>query len=194
MRIIQSFAPGIALLSAIILVASFFVTSDANAQRRRVFVGGGREARVSPHAYYPLLIGGRRYFYSGGYFYRRGRWGYTVIPAPIGARIRVLPIGFLSFRIGTIPYYYYGGAYYEYIPDQNVYAVVQKPSAAPPTASTDNEDKAVLTDGTTLSGIFEGAGADSVQFQVDGQVRSIPITKITSINFAPSSFDTTAHK
>jgi hypothetical protein len=196
MRTIQSYVRGIAFLSAIILLATLFVTSDASAQRRRVFVGGRGGVYASPQRYYPVYVSGHRYFYSGGYFYRGGRWGYAMIPAPIGARIRVLPYGFLTFNIGAVPYYYYGGVYYEYIPDQNVYVVVQKPSSAPAaaTTATDNEDKAVLTDGTTLSGVFEGAGADSVQFRVNGQVRSIAITQITSINFAPSSFDTTGHK
>lgn len=195
MKTVQAFVRGIAFLSAIILLASLFITSDASAQRRRVYVGGRGGAYASPRGNYPIVAGGHRYFYSSGYFYRGGRWGYAMIPAPIGARIRVLPFGFLSFTIGTVPYYYYGGVYYQYIPDQNVYEVVQKPSgAAAASTSTDNEDKAVLTDGTTMSGVFVGASEDSVQFKVNGEVRSIPVTKITSINFAPSAFDTTGHK
>ena len=121
-----------------------------------------------------------------------------MVPAPIGARVRVLPFGFATFNIGLVPYYYFGGVYYRYIPDEDVYVVVQKPGEAPAaTAATtpaDNNDKVVLTDGTTLSGVFVGAGEDSVQFQVNGEIRSIPVTKITAINFAPSSFDTTTHK
>ncbi len=119
-----------------------------------------------------------------------------MIPAPIGARVGVLPYGFVAFSVGAVPYYYYGGVYYQYIPDDNVYEVVQKPNNVPAASSTstDNEDKAVLTDGTTLSGVFEGASEDSVQFRVNGTVRSIAITKVTSINFAPSAFDTTGQK
>jgi len=193
MKTVQAHSFGIVAILAAVLLSTFFVTSEASAQRRRIYVGRS-VARVSPRAYYPVYVGGRRFFYNGGFFYRGGRWGYTMIPAPIGARIRVLPFGFISFSIGAVPYYYYGGAYYQYIPDQNVYVVVQKPSSGPSSVSTDNEDKAVLTDGTTLSGVFESASADSVQFRVNGKLRSIPITQITSINFAPSSFDTTGHK
>lgn len=116
-----------------------------------------------------------------------------MVPAPIGARIRVLPVGFVSFRIGPLAYCYCDGAYYQFIPDENVYVVVQKPSGAPANPDT-TLDTAVLTDGTTLSGVFVGASADSVQFQVNGEVRSIPITEISSITFAPSTFNNNGQK
>ncbi len=196
MRTIRAYTYGIAVISATILFTSLFIAPEASAQRR----GGGGErnrgARVTqfPRAYSPVIVGGHRYFYRDGFFYRGGGRGYMMIPAPIGARIRGLPFGFLSFSIGALPYYYYGGVYYQYLPDQSCYVVVQKPSGAPQSTASDNEDKAALTDGTTLSGVFEGASGDSIQFRVNGQSRSIPITKITSINFAPSTFDTTAHK
>ncbi len=183
-------------LSTIVLFFSLIIPPSANAQRKRVYVER-RNPVIATHPvrpYYPVYSSGRRYFYRDGYFYRGGRWGYAVIPAPLGARIRVLPFGFLSFTIGSVPYYYYGGAYYQYVPDQSLYVVVQKPSGAPSTTATDNEDKAVLTDGTTMSGVFKGASEDSVQFEVNGQLKSVPITSITSINFAPSAFDTSAHK
>jgi Family of unknown function (DUF6515) len=193
----QSFSLHIAILSAIIL-SSLSITTAANAQRRRAYVERGRPGHIMvlPPHHYPVVVHGRRYFYGGGFFYRPGRWGYVAIPAPLGARIRVLPFGYMGFRIGPVPYYYFGGVYYRYIPDENVYVVVEKPSGAPAatTSSNDNNDKAVLTDGTTLSGVFIGATQDSVQFQVNGEVQNIPITKITSIDFAPSAFDTTGHR
>lgn len=196
MKTIQASSHGIAVISAVILLTSLFIPPGASAQRRGGGFGRSRGTHAAefPRAYNPVIAGGHRYFYRDGFFYRGGRRGYMMIPAPIGARIRVLPFGFLNFSIGSIPYYYYGGVYYQYIPDQSCYVVVPKPSGAPASTSSDNEDKAALTDGTTLSGVFEGASADSIQFRVNGQSRSIPITKITSINFAPSSFDTTAHK
>ena len=193
----QSFSLHVVILSAILL-SSLSITSNANAQRRRVYGERGRSGHIMvlPPHHYPVVVHGRRYFYGGGFFYRPGRWGYVSIPAPLGARIRVLPYGYMGFRIGPVPYYYFGGVYYRHIPEENVYVVVEKPSGAPaaPTTSNDNSDKAVLTDGTTLSGVFIGASQDSVQFQVNGEVQSIPITKITSIDFAPSEFDTTGHR
>lgn len=197
MKTNRSYARVVAAMSAIILISSFIIPSTATAQRRRMYIERRNPAVVThpTRTYYPVYVGGHRYFYSNGYFYSSGRSGYATVPAPLGARIRVLPYGFLSFNIGRVPYYYYGGVYYEFIPDQNVYVVVQKPSGVTSTATaTDNEDKAVLTDGTTMSGVFRGATEDSVQFEVNGQLKSVPVTKITSIDFAPSDFDTTAHK
>jgi hypothetical protein len=194
----NQFITRMSVLAAVVSVLSLSFLSNADAQRRRVYVGRawpGRTA-VLPGNHYAVMVHGQRYFYSDGYFYRPYRRGYMLTPAPLGARINVLPFGFLTLRVGTIPYYYFGGVYYQYIPDENVYVVVQKPSGASPTttAVSDNNDRAILTDGTTLSGVFMGASEDSVQFQVSGEVRSIPVTKITSINFAPSAFDTSGHK
>jgi len=186
------------MVSTIMLLSSLMVASNANAQRRRVIVEGSRTAHVAvaPVHPYPVIVAGRRYFYSGGYFYRGSRYGYIMVPAPLGARIRVLPYGFFSFSIGPVPYYCFGGVYYQYIPNENVYVVVQKPNGAPssPSSANQTEDRVTLTDGTTLSGTFIGASADSVQFDVNGQTQSVPISKITSINFAPSTIDTTGNK
>lgn len=202
MKTNHSYLYDVAMLSVVALLSCLTLAPTANAQRRRVYGERGRSphmviAPVRPLHPHPLIVGGRRYFYDGGYYYRGGRRGYVMVPAPLGARMRVLPYGFLRFRVGPVPYYYFGGVYYQYIPDDNVYVVVQKPSGAPseePAAATATEDKAALTDGTTVSGTFVGAGADSVQFQVNGHVQSIPISKITSINFAPSAIDTTGEK
>lgn len=195
MKASQAYGHRIAVLSAALMLASFFLSSEASAQRRHVIVNRGRDVRVLnlPRNHYPVFVGGRNYFYSDGFFYRGGRRGYMMVPAPIGARIRVLPVGFVSFRIGPLAYCYCDGAYYQFIPDENVYSVVQKPSGAPANPDT-TLDTAVLTDGTTLSGVFVGASADSVQFQVNGEVRSIPITGISSITFAPSTFNNNGQK
>lgn len=185
-----------AILSIVALMVALSISPAASAQRRRVIVEGSRGTRlVRPMRNpYPVIVGGRRYFYNGGYFYRGGGHGYVLIPAPIGARIRVLPFGFMTFHVGPLAYYYYDGTYYNYLPDQNVYVVVEKPSGATPPASSDTQDKLILTDGTTLSGIFVGASADSVEFQVNNEVRSIPITGITSVTFAPSTYNSNGQK
>ncbi|MGO9481785.1 MAG: DUF6515 family protein [Candidatus Kryptoniota bacterium] len=200
MNEVQSKIKYVAVLLTIVVVSSLFVSSGANAQRRRVAAQRERASRVInlPRNHYTVFVGRRNYFYSGGYFYRRARRGYVSVLPPIGARIRVLPVGFVSFRIGPLAYYYWGGAYYQYMPDENVYVVVNRPNGAPNSSasntSSESQDEAVLTNGTTLSGVFMGASADSVQFQVNGEIRSIPITGVSSITFAPSAFDTTSEK
>jgi hypothetical protein len=185
---------------AMVFLSSFLFTSEANAQRRRAFVERNRPSRVInlPRNHYGVFVGGRNYFYSNGYFYRRAGRGYISVLPPIGARIRVLPFGFVSFRIGPLAYYYWDGAYYQFIPDENVYVVVNKPQGAPnasaPNTSDGSQDEAVLTDGTTLTGVFMGASPDSMLFQVNGEVRHIPIAGISSITFAPSIIDSNSQK
>ncbi len=196
MNTMQTYTYRVIVMMALVFLSTLFISSQASAQRRRVIVERGWNAHVVqlPRGHYPVIVGGRNYFYSDGFFYRGGRRGYVMVPAPLGARVRVLPFGSVGFRIGPLAYYYCDGAYYQYFPGENVYVVVQKPNGAPSTDSNDTEDKAMLTDGTTLSGVFMGATADSVQFQVNGEIRSIPITGISSINFAPSTFNNSGQK
>lgn len=68
-----------------------------------------------------------------------------------------------------------------------MYVVVPKPPQAPPPPNSD-EDIMYLTDGRTMSGVFVGATADSISFQVKDSVQTVPITQVKSINFAPSTF------
>ncbi|MCM5663724.1 DUF6515 family protein [Galbibacter mesophilus] len=72
------------------------------------------------------------YYYDQGNYYNKVEDGYTVIQAPVGATIKVLPDGYEVVEQGgsgsTTNNYYYGGAYYEKTGDG--YTVV------PPTAGT----------------------------------------------------------
>lgn len=106
---------------------------------------------------------------------------------PIGARFPFLPYGFWSFRVGPAMYFYGGGTYFQYFPDENVYVVVPKPNQAP-TAPSGDEDVMYLTDGSSLSGVFAGATADSLRIQVKNEIKTVPITQVKSISFAPSTF------
>lgn len=82
-----------------------------------------------PVGYITVLVGGARYFYYGGVFYRKRPHGYVVVRAPVGAVVVALPVGFET-------YYYYGGVYYQKVPSGYVVvelppqeAVVQEPPA-----------------------------------------------------------------
>lgn len=176
-------------LAAVVCVLSLLAPEIASAQRMRP-----RPQRQAPPHMMQLppnrtrvMIGNRPYFYHNGRFYRpwRGRY-YHYIP-PIGARLRFLPYGFWNFNIGPALYFYGGGVYYRYLPGENMYVVVPRPQNAPVPPNSD-EDIMYLTSGKTLSGVFVGASADSIRFQVKDSVQSVPITHIKSINFAPSSF------
>jgi biotin carboxyl carrier protein len=59
------------------------------------------------------------YYYDQGVFYLKGDGGYTVVAAPLGAKIKTLPSGYETVTIddkGT-KNYYYGGSFFEKISD-----------------------------------------------------------------------------
>lgn len=201
MKVIIKNNKNAALIFVLILSAVFLFSLNTFGQHR----GRGiewhrnipRHELVRPffpmRSYSRIQVSGRNYFYREGTFYRRDRLGYHVIVAPIGARIRFLPFGNLMFRFGALDYYYYNGIYYNYLPGEGVYVVVQKP------ASADNPenlklDQIKLYDGSTLSGVFQGATDSTVTLLMNDQDRVINIGDIISIKFAPSISDSTEQK
>jgi hypothetical protein len=54
------------------------------------------------------------YWYDEGVFYLKGDGGYTVVSAPLGAKIKSLPSGYETITLDdNTKNYYYGGAFYE---------------------------------------------------------------------------------
>ena len=54
------------------------------------------------------------YYYDQGVYYLKGDGGYTVVSAPIGAKIKTLPSGYETVTIDDkTKNYYYGGTFYE---------------------------------------------------------------------------------
>lgn len=179
----------IAALASVAAVLFLVVPEKASAQRMRYPPQGVAPPRMMqlPQNRPRVWIGNRPYFYHNGYFYRPWRGRYFRFLPPIGARLRFLPYGFWSFNVGPALYFYGGGVYYQYVPGENVYVVVPRPNQAPQAPSGD-EDILYLTNGKTMSGVFAGATADSIRFQVKDSVQTVPVTEVKSINFAPSSF------
>ncbi len=179
----------VGMLAALVSALALLAPDMALAQRMRVAPQRQVPPRMMqlPPNHTRVMIGNRPYFYHNGHFYRpwRGRY-YHFIP-PIGARLRFLPYGFWSFNIGPAMYFYGGGVYYRYLPGENSYMVVPRPQNAPAPPNS-NDDIMYLTDGKTMSGVFVGATADSIRFQVKNEVQTVPITQVKSIDFAPSSF------
>ncbi len=192
-RIIKIFQYNkMAFILTVTLFISLSLFSQSHAQGRRNHPERMYQPRVDHRSqnYVRVDVGSKRYFYRNGSFYRRTRWGFNVIAAPIGARIRVLPYGFVTYRFGGLDYFYYNGIYYNYLPDQNVYVVVQKP------ANTDNNsnlklDQVKLYNGSVMYGIFQGATDSTITLRVGNQDQDINISNIISINFAPSISDST---
>jgi hypothetical protein len=105
-----------------------------------------------------------------------------VMRGPIGARVRVLPPGFVSLSIGGTPFFFYYGTYYRLDPVRRDYVVVNPPPGAPEQQTL---DKVNLADGQTISGTYLGGTKSTVQIEVDGKVQEIAVDQIVSIEFAP---------
>jgi hypothetical protein len=153
-------------------------------QKRVTMVRHRTEVARLPRENTRIVVAGKPYFYSRGVFYRTGPRGFVIVAAPLGARIRVLPLGYVTIRIGAIPYYYYYGTYYQFDPAAKVYTVVSPPAGAnaPPVSALDRME---LVDGRTLEGTYVGGTNSTVQFEVNGVVQEIPVEQIISIVFAP---------
>ena len=98
------------------------------------------DGRFGGHRYYPsrgyfvhelprdrVVVGGGRYFYSGGIWYAPRGPGWVVIGPPVGVFVPVLPLAYTTVYFGGVPYYYANDAYYQWVPDQNQYEVVAPP-------------------------------------------------------------------
>jgi hypothetical protein len=131
-----------------------------------------------------VIAGGREYFYTRGIFYRPGPRGYIVTRGPIGARVRMLPPGYVTLQIGGGPFFFYYGTYYRLDPARRDYVVVAQPEGAP---APPTMDRINMADGRMIEGTYVGGNASVVQINVDGTVQEIPIDQIVSIEFAPPS-------
>jgi Family of unknown function (DUF6515) len=140
--------PRISIVGAFgaVAVAFALATGVANAEPPR---GGGpgprpgfdhMDARFGHNHYYPsrgygvrelprdrFIVGGGRYYYSRGIWYAPRGPGFVVVGAPFGLFVPVLPPYYNTVYFGGVPYYYANDTYYQWIPDQNQYEVVQPP-------------------------------------------------------------------
>ncbi|WP_319547843.1 DUF6515 family protein [Desulfogranum marinum] len=74
-----------------------------------------------------IMFGKLTYFFVDGIFYTKKPTGYVVAPAPIGAKIPVLPPAAVIVNIDGRPYYTYSGTFYQQVPGG--YIVVKQPSS-----------------------------------------------------------------
>lgn len=81
--------------------------------------------RGRPHEV--VIVRHERYHYRDGRFYRPGWFGFelAVVAPPIGAIVRVLPLGHRTILAGGLTYYYYNDVYYR--PCPSGYIVVLAP-------------------------------------------------------------------
>jgi hypothetical protein len=83
-----------------------------------------RETIVVQHA-------GVSYSVHDGVWYRPYGTRFTVVGAPIGAFVPVLPSFYTTVWFGGLPYYFADDVYYSWRPDQSSYEIVAPPPGAP---------------------------------------------------------------
>lgn len=80
---------------------------------------------------YPLHVHGHPYYYHQGVFYRpRGSGAYVVVSAPIGARVPMLPPGYVTIGVGPHDYFYLNATFFLWDAATREYVVVEKPEQA----------------------------------------------------------------
>ena len=169
----------LALILFVVLTMLLTFSFETNAQGRRGGgVRGGRRGFVHPMPRFGGF-GGIHY----GHFFR----------PPIGARIRVLPFGYTPFWVGGLEYYYWDGIYYQYLPSDGVYVVINKPDGADKVTNL-KFDQVQMYNGSILEGTFESATDSTITLKIGDKDHDINIGDIVSITFAPSIQDTTQQK
>lgn len=144
------------IIKILLLSATFFFAypSEITAQKRRKAVKKHikkhhkKKARHIAHVRYRHLpkrgklvrklgvgfIGvrfkGVHFRFHNGVCYRPRGNRFMVIRAPLGIRIRKLPLGYRRFLLGTRHYFYYYGTYYVKADNANEYIVVDAPLGA----------------------------------------------------------------
>lgn len=150
-------------LSLIIVNANAFAKKPHH--RRVTPYAGPHPGRVVsrlPAAYVSVWVGGAKFFFHGGVFYRRGPGGFIVVQAPIGAIVVGLPTGYATIVINGTTYYYFNGVYYQKIPSG--YIIVNAPIATQPSAQSGSQ----VTVTAPLLNVRSGPG---MQFAVIRQTR-----------------------
>lgn len=123
MRYFKSVAP---LLTGLMVLVGSLAASGCFG--RRTFIGIGTAVDVLPHGYVSVTVGTMPYYYYRGIFYRPYRWGYVVVPAPIGAWVMAPPPGHVMVMVENDPFHYYRGVFYA--PRAGRYVVVRPPLGA----------------------------------------------------------------
>ncbi len=113
-----------------LLAVAFVATASLSSSGcfgRHAFIAIGTAIDVLPAGYVTVTVATRPYYYHRGIFYRPHRWGYVVVPAPVGAVIVGPPPGVLVM-VENDPYHYYRGVFYA--PRGGRYVVARPPFGA----------------------------------------------------------------
>lgn len=108
-----------------------------------------RMLQTLPDGYSSTLYGGRNFYHYGGRYYGYLGNMYSMVAAPIGIRMRLLPVGTRRVFIDGVPHYYYAGVYYREI-SGNEYEVVEPSIGTIVPELPDENMEEVMLNGQTL--------------------------------------------
>ena len=132
-------APILAGIGVLLLSATCLLTSASADPHDGGYHQRGHEVRYLPPRHREIRVSGHPYYYASGMFYQPSPQGYVVVSAPIGARVNMLPPGYISFGFGTSRYFYVNTTYYLWSNQTREYVVVEKPPGADAAVQTSME-------------------------------------------------------
>lgn len=164
------------------MIAIFFsANNEVLAQRRPVKkVHKKIVINTPPRGAKKIIYKNVNYHFVDGVFYKHRDKKYIVVKPPIGLTVKVLPSHAKILHIAGIKYHYYYGNYYRYLPELQVYEVVDNPNV-----NTTIYDEILLSDGSKMEGFYLGGTISTIQFEVDDEILEIPVADIIRISFAP---------
>jgi hypothetical protein len=106
----------------------------------------GYTVRALPSGHVPVYDRARNpYYFHGGVWYRPSGGRFVVVGPPIGVFVPVLPAFYTTVWFGGFPYYYANDTYYNWIPAQGQYEVVDPPEGADNAANDNTPGDAVVS-------------------------------------------------
>ena len=142
------------IILKIVLVGLFIISYNSlNAQRRHHHTNRykphtkytklphwGHSYKVVPKRAFVFSHKGIRYRYHKGIYYKPFGAKHVIVKAPIGYRIKTLPVGHVRIILRGRTYFYYYGTYYERS-DNNEFLTIEPPVGAKVDALPDGYEK-----------------------------------------------------
>jgi hypothetical protein len=167
------------LIAAFVPIKSFTAIHVTRRPARKTTV----LTRLPAHAV-TVTFAQKNYYLHNGVYYRPGPRGYVLVAAPAGLPVAVLPVGYTLVISNGKPYYYYAGTWYRFDHVRRVYIVIENPVPEKTVQPADSLDRVVLLDGSEISGTYAGGDRETVRFEVDGELREIPVAGIATMEVA----------
>jgi hypothetical protein len=109
--------------------------------------------RALPSGHVPVYDRARNpYYFHGGVWYRPNGGGFVVVGPPIGVFVPVLPAYYTTVWFGGFPYYYANDTYYNWVPAQGQYEVVDPPAGADTNPNDNTANDAPATEPPAAAG------------------------------------------